>query len=277
MQSSANTFGLICNIGKAICDIEIVNIVQSPIRENGGNFPQVDMNSIQETYKSLLLKNGVTFNPERVYKKHIKNLLLESLPDVEFAKRGPKPEIVFSTKTKEKFMAQCHDAADINDEVELLYKASQIIRKEISEMDDWKFKGTFNDFTTPVKIHQFFKWIICGPLTDLNATRESQTEKSSRNLAQYLISSFRSRRQVTYESKKNSNFQKRKKTPLSVGLALTSYQANRSRSDVEMLSNMHLAVNYEDVQRTTTQMAVAVMKDMKEKAEGLCIPPFVKQ
>ena len=61
------------NIGKAISDIEIVNIVRSVITENSElELQSVDMNSIHNTYKSLLEENGVTFNPERNYKPHIK-------------------------------------------------------------------------------------------------------------------------------------------------------------------------------------------------------------
>lgn len=67
-------------------------------------------------------------------------------------------------------MAQYYDSADANDEMELLYQAPQIIRKAISEMDDWNFTGTLDDFSTPVKLQQLMKWIISGPYSDLNAT-----------------------------------------------------------------------------------------------------------
>ena len=100
-------------------------------------------------------------------------------------------------------------------------------------MDDWYYAGSFDDFKTRMKLQQFFKWVISGPHTDLNVTREIEIEKSSRNLAQHVVASFRSMQQVKYKSKEEAKFQKSKITSLSVGLALTSYQTSRSRSDVE--------------------------------------------
>ena len=54
-----------------------------------------------------------------------------------------------------------------------------------------------------------------------NVTRQTEIEKSSRNLAQHIVSSFRSKRLVTYKAKANGKFQKAK----TVGLAVTLYQA----------------------------------------------------
>ena len=44
-----------------------------------------------------------------------------------------------------------------------------------------------------------------------------------------------------------ASFKKAKTTPLSAGLALTRYQANRSRSDVQTLNNLQVAVTYDEV------------------------------
>ena len=82
---------------------------------------------------------------------------------------------------------------------------------------------------------------------------------------------------MAYETKTVSKFQKSKKTPLTLGLGLTTYQTNRSRSDVETLNDLQLAVTYEDILKTTTRTAIAIMEDMKENSQGIHIPPFVKQ
>lgn len=50
---------------------------------------------------------------------------------------------------------------------------------------------------------------------------------------------------MTYKAKADGKFHKAKTTPLSVGLVLTSYQVNRSRSDVEALNNLQVAVTYD--------------------------------
>ena len=58
---------------------------------------------------------------------------------------------------------------------------------------------------------------------------------------------------------------------------MTSYQASRSRSDVETLNNLQVAVTYDEVERTTTRMAAAIMDDINTNTHGVLIPPFVKQ
>ena len=204
------------------------------------------------------------FNPETNFKPHLKGILLESIPGIEFAKRGPKSEMVFSTIIKEALMTKFYQDSEPGEDMKSLYKASQIIRKEISGLEEWSFTGSFDDFTTPMKLQQLMKWIISGPHTVLNINRELQIEKSSRNLAQHIVSSFRSRRQVAYETKTDGKFQKSKRTPLTVGLGLTTYQTNRSRSDVETVNGLQLAVTCDDVERTTTRTAIAIWKKIHE-------------
>jgi len=126
------------------------------------------MNSIQDSFRS---ENNVTFNPDTNFKPHIKGILLESIPDIEFVNQGPKPEIVFSTKTKEVLMAKFYEDSELGEDMESLYKASQIIRKEISRLEDWNFTGFFDDFTTLVKLQQLMRWIISTLHTVLNVNR----------------------------------------------------------------------------------------------------------
>ena len=151
-------------------------------------------------------------------------------------------------------------------------------------MKDWQFTGTFSDFETPRKLNQLMTWIVSDAYNNLNEKRDTALEKSSRNLAQHIISSYRTRRQLIYQSKADSKFQKQKRTPLSVGLPLTSYHSNRSKSDIQTLNSIDLETPYDDVQRTTTRIASAVIDDMRKihrvytylplsrKAFGLYLP-----
>lgn len=127
---------------------------------------------VEDTYKRVLEEKGVATHPKTSYKKHIKNILLEKVPGIDFAKRGAKPEIIFSTVTKEKLMTQKHENAGVGDGIETVLKAFQIICREITEMDDWYCIGLFVDFNTPMKLQQFLKWVVSGPYTNINVTRE---------------------------------------------------------------------------------------------------------
>ena len=125
------------------------------------------MNSVHEKYLSLLQEKGVNFDSKTNYKPHMKNVLLENIPETEFLKCGPKPEIVFTKATKERMLAQCYEKFDIEDEMDVLFKTSVIIRKEIDSMKDWHFTGPFSDFETPRKLNQLTTWIISGAYNNL--------------------------------------------------------------------------------------------------------------
>ena len=45
---------------------------------------------------------------------------------------------------------------------------------------------------------------------------------------------------------------------------------------MDTLNDMQLAISYDEVQRTTTRMALAIMDDIKDNAQSIHIPPFVK-
>ncbi|KAK7075143.1 hypothetical protein SK128_006539 [Halocaridina rubra] len=197
------------------------DIASAAENDSESEYPSIDMNSVENTYKLFVEEKGVTTHPKISYKKDIINILLEKVPGINCAKRGQKPEIVFSAVTKEKLMTQMHEDFRVGDEMEAVFKVSQIIRREITETDDWHFTESFVDFSTPMKLQEFLKWVISGPHTNLNA--------------------------------------------------------NRSRSDVETLNDLQVAVTYDEVERTTTRMAATIMDDINASTQGVHIPPFVKQ
>lgn len=107
------------------------------------------MNSVEDTHKLLLEEQ-----------------------EIDFAKRGPKPEIIFTTVTIEKVMTQISYENVGADEIETVFKASQIFHMEIEDMGVWHYSRSFVDFKTPMKPQQFFKWVISAPQTDLNVDDE---------------------------------------------------------------------------------------------------------
>ena len=44
-----------------------------------------------------------------------------------------------------------------------------------------------------------------------------------------------------------------------------------------MLNDLQVAVNYEDVERTTTRMALSIIEYMQTNTQGVHMPPFVKR
>jgi hypothetical protein len=72
-----------------------------------------------------------------------------------------------------------------------------------------------------------------------------------------------------------TQFRKHIETPLTVGTALTLYQKNRSRADIDVMFDLSLGVSYENVQRITTRIQRYALKQAEESSMKLIILPFV--
>lgn len=261
----------------AICDLEFISIARHALTPTDkATMPHVDMNTFSDTYKSLLMENCVPFAPEDHFKRHIKSLLNKYIPDVEFVKRGPKPEEVFSSATKTLILQDYCTTEDAERDMTCLMKAAAIIRQEISKMPEWKYTGVFSDFQVPTKLCQLMEWIIAGMKERLDVKRDKEIQTSSRNLAQYVMNNFRTNRQVQYQSLVGRSFQKHRETPLSVGTSLMLYQKNRSKGDIDIFFDLSLSTTYEFVQTITNTIARNVVSHTNEK-QTVLLPSFVKR
>ena len=146
-------------INKATSDIEIVHTVQLKLT-NSDTFLGVDMNVINATYIKLPEAHNVPVQSSN-YKQHWKCLLLEKIPGIDFIKHGTKPE------------AHEYEVSDVEEEMEILSRASKIIRREVGYLKEWRYVGSFEDYETPKKLLQLVKWITYG----LHVKREEEAEK----------------------------------------------------------------------------------------------------
>lgn len=55
--------------------------------------------------------------------------------------------------TKDNVIKEYFGETEVNKEMNILYMAAMVIRKEIDNTKDWQFTGTFNDVQTPNKLH----------------------------------------------------------------------------------------------------------------------------
>ena len=84
---------------QVIADIEIINLVETKIALG----QILNNNMIHTTYKNMLLENGM--QPERIradYKKYLKRLISENVPDAKFVKgyRANEPMNICSSRTE---------------------------------------------------------------------------------------------------------------------------------------------------------------------------------
>ena len=77
------------NYIKTLSDIELINFIEVDLTENSENL--LDMNKLNSIYKVILLENGEqTEHLASNYKKHIKELVEENIPNVVFVKSAQK-------------------------------------------------------------------------------------------------------------------------------------------------------------------------------------------
>ena len=77
------------SFARTLSDIEIINFIETHLREHSHTF--LNMNTINETYRDILLENGE--HPEQLsknYKKHLKSIIKENIPNIVFTKSAQK-------------------------------------------------------------------------------------------------------------------------------------------------------------------------------------------
>ena len=73
------------NVAQVTSDIEILNLVEAELKEPSKIV--LDMNTVNTTYKNILLENGLDnkFIKEN-YKKYLKGLIEENIPVAKFVR-----------------------------------------------------------------------------------------------------------------------------------------------------------------------------------------------
>uniref|UniRef100_UPI00358E46A4 uncharacterized protein n=1 Tax=Myxine glutinosa TaxID=7769 RepID=UPI00358E46A4 len=265
---SAKTFG------QAISDLEILEVIANELKTRE---TALNMNDIQTTYINILEGNGVPLTSKQMYKPFLKQLILDNIPDVHF-NRPPdktKPEQVLPTKVKEAALSTALETEDLTGELKILLKAATIVRRDIANSPNWKFRGTFQDYEPPPLLYTFCKHAIQGSRPIQTERRRTSVDQSASVLAQHFVQAYKSDRQVSFTPKYlGSDFRNLCETPLSVGLALDVHKNTRSKTLVSKLEQLDIGISYSKVMEIETGIANTVRKQM-DSVGGLCLPPWL--
>ena len=151
-----------------------------------------------------------------------------------------------------------------------------MIRKEILELDKWKYSGSFDDFKLPEQLKSLFRWIITGPRSSLKecSKRKDDIDNSVNILGQLMITSTKTRRQVTYMSEQR--FRQAIETPFTVGMGMHIHKTTRNKSLVNMLNNFNLCISYDKILHIEDMLADNVLEESKNH-KGAYIPPNINK
>lgn len=245
----------------------------------GVNSPSIDMNELVDQYQKMLdeerLPPPVTSSTS--LRRYIKTLMQSDeklMSAIDFYHHQPcKPTVVANKLLVAKLVCDEHYRDKQTDEIP---KVAKLVRKEMSDKNEWEFNGTFENFEAPLKLYRLLKLVISGE-KPVNDRKQSEIDTICSNVVQYIWSNFKSERQMSYKSDKDRGFEKHRLTPLSVGTALSNYKDNRSKAEIESLSQIGLSINYDSVERIVTGIATTLIEEAKKNELGIILPSSIKK
>ena len=259
------------NYRKTLSEIELVKYVESYICDP--SLPILDMNQVDSIYKDILIENGENAeNLAKHYKRNLKELIKENIPTAVFikSKLANKPEQIISEATNSE--AENYTTAE---DLQAMWKIAKSIRSDLYTYN-WKIEGRVDSFKSPVILSTFIKWVIAGPRKDKKdddvRNCQQQVDKITSILTQLVSQSFKSDRQIRYQSKSN-NIQSRVtiETPLSVGVGLYVYHNTRSKKLINFLADLNIGINYKKVINLKKDIANAI-KQQRLATDGVFVP-----
>ena len=134
------------------------------------------------------------------YKKYLKNLIEENFKNAIFQKscQANEPNRLCSNEAGshalDVALAQCKA-----DTFGVIFRVAKLIRAEMEQHSRWQFSGTFDDFNPPVYLSSLMRWILLKPNQNLTSeSRDNSFQKTVSLATQFMMQSFKTKRQISY-------------------------------------------------------------------------------
>ena len=138
------------DVNRVIADIEIVETVRESVNSNN----VVDTNTVNLTYNALL-ENDEEIN----YKKYIKSLLQSDVSNVLFSRpRVEEHRRIFIVTSLTKKMVDDHSSKA--DDFAAIFEMAKILQRDIMNLQQWKFNGSFDDFKIHKSLTTLLEWVL---------------------------------------------------------------------------------------------------------------------
>ena len=131
-------------------EIEIVETVRESVNSNN----VVDTNTVNLTYNALL-ENEEEIN----YKKYIKSLLQSDVSNVLFSRPCVEEHRrIFIVTSLTKKMVDDHSSKA--DDFAAIFEVAKILQRDILNLQQWKFNGSFDDFKIHKSLTTLLEWVL---------------------------------------------------------------------------------------------------------------------
>ena len=252
-----------------MCDCEIVVYVSESLLSD----KSLTMNEINDSYIASLNDKGIETLPDSNHKKHLKKLLEQNVPGIEFIRPF---NMRHSHRVCLKSVVADIVESSIGAETTSMFdNITKVLRQEVLDCRKWKFAGEFDTWKNPKVLMFVLKQILFGPFfNQLTGKRKEDAEKCIDVMCQIMCQNAKTDRQVKYKTE--HVFKQTVQTPLSVGVPLTAHARLRDFNMVKNLQEVYIGEEYRHIINLEKRVEYAVI-DRINKTGCYCIPDFVKK
>ena len=263
------------SLTRTLCDEQLILAIENTITDD----VPLNMVQVNDAYLSILKRYHTDVDETKNYRKYLKKLIGERLPEVQFVSslRRNEPEKLVKLNAVSKAIDLSLSMMDDGEIIGNLKNVAGLLRHEIMQMHGWSFTGTFDDFKNPSLLQFFLSHLLFGShVAKVSGVRDQEVDKTVDVACQFLVQNTHTDRQVKYQPKRDHGFRQNVQTPLSIGLPLAIHARVRDKSLVQNLSEVYIGSDYHKILDLENRVEQSVLQRM-EDAGGFCLPDFVKR
>ena len=202
------------------------------------------MNDINDEYTSILKDYGLSDSYANDHRKHLKNLLQNSIPGLSILPSVRRNES--ATVSLDMQVSQAMDFAESHSNtIETLSTVAKDLREEALGYRDWKFETSLDGSKCPPKLMFLLNQIRFGRFgKKCTGKRDLQLQKTMEVACQFILQNIRTDRQVKHEAKKDEGFQDNVETPMNIGLPLAIHNKSRDKRSVQIFKELGIGRDY---------------------------------
>ena len=117
------------------------------------------------------------------------------------------------------------------DDFAAIFEVAKILRRDIMNLRQWKFNGSFDDFKIPKSLTTLLEWVLVEPSSSFTneSVKKTTTKYNINNIAQIIMRSTKSRKQVTQNTE--SSYNNTVETPFAVELGILVHKETRNKKN----------------------------------------------
>ena len=261
---------------RSVCDEQLLLSVQNTLSNDDTSLSMADVNS---EYLVILKRYQVEINESGNFRKHLRKLITERLPNIQIVKslRKNEPDKLVLPSAVSKAIELRSALLDNDNKIGALKNVASVLREEILQYRKWSFTGSFQDFDNPALLQFFITQVLFGSqVLKVSQVRNEEVEKAVDVTCQFLVQNTRSDRQVQHQPKTHDGFRQVVQTPLSIGLPLAIHSRVRDKNLVNTLSEVYIGSDYKRILDLEKRVEQGILQRMNDTG-GFCLPDFVKK